>query len=112
MGCVQREISQISSRESFWLGLVLGSQGGGGEGRGLFTVQFDPCYSGADYPFHAFTGLAPLLLFRGFLTFGDVAAQLIANGRKNEKRIKIIAPYVSNAINYLIREREQTGWLK
>lgn len=33
--CVQKEISQISSREGLWRGLAVGSQGGGG----LFTVS-------------------------------------------------------------------------
>lgn len=32
----------------------------------------------------------PLLLFKGLLTFGDVAAQLIPKSRRNEKRIKVL----------------------
>lgn len=40
----------------------------------LFTVQSDPDYSGADYLFHAFTGLVSLFLFKEFLS--DVASQL------------------------------------
>lgn len=88
-------VSRVSSRESFWLGLAIRSQGEGvGE---LFIVQSDPGYSRAGYPFHGFIGLVPLLLFKGFLTFGDVAAKLVPNCRKNEKRIKIILPYVSNS---------------
>lgn len=64
-------------------------------GAQLFTVQSDPDYSGADDLFHGFTGLVPLLLFKGFLS--DVASQLILYCRKNKKRIKIILPYVSNS---------------
>lgn len=56
----------------------------------LFTVQSDPDYSGADYPFHGFTGLGLLLLLKGFLTFRDVAVQLRPKSRKNEKETKNI----------------------
>lgn len=83
-----------SPPESFWLCFAFGSQKGG---RRLFTVQSDPDYSGADYPFHGFTGLGPRLLFKGFLTFGDAVTQLMPNSRKNEKRLKIFLPYMSNS---------------
>lgn len=65
--------------------------------RGLFTVQSDPGYSGANCPFHGFTGLGPLFPFKVFLTFGDVAAQGIPNSRKNEKRIKEVLPSVGKS---------------
>lgn len=101
---MQKEIvSQVSNRESFWLGLAIRSQG---EGLGeLFIVQSDRDYSRASYPFHGFIGLVPLLLFKGFLTFGDVAAKLIPNCRKSEKRIKIILPYVSNSYKLYDQEK-------
>lgn len=89
-----RRKSLGSPPESFWLCFAFGSQKGG---RRLFTVQSDPDYSGADYPFHGFTGLGPLLLFNGFLTFGDAVTQLMPNSRKNEKRLKIFLPYMSNS---------------
>ena len=72
--------------------LPAGSQGAGG----LLTVQCDPDYSGADYPLHGFPGFV-LLLFKSFLTFGDVAALLIPSSRKNRERIKIILPRVNNS---------------
>lgn len=59
-------------------------------GEELFTVQSDPDYSGADYPFHGFTGRGLLLLLKGFLTFRDVAVQLRPKSRKNEKETKNI----------------------
>lgn len=68
-----------------------------GVGVGLFSVQSDPDYSGADYSFYGLTGLRPLLFFKGFLTFGDVAAQPMLKSRKNEKRTKIFLPNVSNS---------------
>ena len=64
---------------------------------GLLTVQCDPDYSGADYPLHGFPGFVLLLLFKSFLTFGDVAALLIPSSRKNRERIKIILPRVNNS---------------
>lgn len=82
-----KEIFQISCRESFWLCFALAPRKGGEE---LFTVQSDPDYSGADYPFHGFTGLGLLLLLKGFLTFRDVAVQLRPKSRKNEKETKNI----------------------
>ena len=89
-----RRKSLGSPPESFWLCFAFGSQKAG---RRLFTVQSDPDYSGADYPFHGFTGLGPLLLFKGFLTFGDAVTQLMPNSRKNGKRLKIFLPYMSNS---------------
>lgn len=92
-GCVQEGNLWALQQGEFLAGpLPAGSRGGGG----LFAVQCDPDYSGADFPLHGFPGFVPLLLFKSFLTFGDVAAPRIANSGKNGKRIKIILPHANN----------------
>lgn len=59
-----KEISGSPAERVFGCALAFGSQKAGAEE--LFTVQSDPDYSGADYPFHGFTGLG---LFKGFSDF-------------------------------------------
>lgn len=86
-GACRRKSLGSPAERVFGCALPLAPRKGGQE---LFTGQSDPDYSGADYPFHGFTGLGLLLLLKGFLTFRDVAVQLRPKSRKNEKETKNI----------------------